>query len=374
MNPPVLPPLSMEPTKDQAVAALELLKSLLVEFPFADEVSRSVALSALITPVVRVACPAVPAHGVTAPGAGSGKSYLFNIVAAICIGNRCPVMTVARSEAETEKRIASAVIAGQPIIALDNVDVVLGGAFLSQAISEEMLLVRKLGFSEQLLTSNNWCVFVTGNNLTFYGDVTRRVILAEVNAGMERPELREFKARPFERVVAERGRFIAAALTVVLGYRAAGMPGKVGQLASFEAWSDLVRSALIWLDQPDPVVTMERVREEDPELRTTRQVFAGMAKQFGVGEEHAKFSSEIIDSVMGMDPLLTFRPSQVNMLKEGLKAVAGPNREINTVILGVWLSKKVNYVVDGLRLCQRADNHLGTLRWWVEPLEGGAVG
>ncbi len=365
MNPPPLPPISMEPTKDEAIAALTLLKSLLVDFPFVDESSHSVALSTLITPVVRIACGTAPAHAGTAPAAGTGKSYLYNIATAICIGDRCPTMTVARSESETEKRLGSAIIAGQPIISLDNVDVPLSGAFLCQAISEKMVQVRKLGFSEQLTYPNNWVVFINGNNLELRGDLTRRVLMAEVDADVERPELRTFSGNPFERVLADRGRFIAAALTIVLAYRAAGSPDRLAPLASFEVWSDLVRSALVWLDEADPVRTMEKVRAKDSELRTMRQIIVGMSKQFGLGEKNGKFSHEIIQAVMSPEAILNSKPSEPNMLREGLRAVAG-HREITSLILGVWLSSKVNRVVDGLRLRSRLDSHLGNNRWWVE--------
>jgi putative DNA primase/helicase len=368
MDPPVLPPMDMEPSKDQAVEALGLLKGLLVEFPLTDRVGCAVALSAQITPVVRIACPVVPAHAVKAPTPGSGKSYLLNTVAAICTGHRCPMITVA-DRSETEKRIASAVIAGQPIIALDNVDVTLGGAFLSQVISEEVLLIRKFGVLEQFTTSNNWVVFITGNNLQLSGDVaSRRVLLAEMDAGVDRPHLRQFKGRPYEKVLANRGRYVAAALTIVLAYRAAGMPGVLPRLAGFETWSDSVRSALVWLGEADPVESMNKVRDEDPELRTIRQVFKGMELQFGLGQENAKFSHEIIEAAKGMSSYygerLTGAP--LNVLREGLDGVAGPTRTINPVILGVWLGTKVNRVVDGLCLRQWADNHSGTLRWWVE--------
>lgn len=53
LDPPKLPPMPKQPTRNDARGALSLLEGLLSEFPFVDEASRSVALSALITPVVR---------------------------------------------------------------------------------------------------------------------------------------------------------------------------------------------------------------------------------------------------------------------------------------------------------------------------------
>ena len=57
MDPPPMPAIPKYPNRDNALAVLALLDDLLDEFPFADIASRSVALSALITPVVRGAFP-----------------------------------------------------------------------------------------------------------------------------------------------------------------------------------------------------------------------------------------------------------------------------------------------------------------------------
>jgi hypothetical protein len=49
-------------------------------------------------------------------------------------------------------------------------------------------------------------VFATGNNFTPVGDLCRRVITINLDAGMERPELRQFKFDPVERVLEDRGK------------------------------------------------------------------------------------------------------------------------------------------------------------------------
>ena len=67
MQPPAMPDIAAKPTKDDAAAALQLLDALLTEFPFVDAASRSVALSELITPVVRGAMAVAPLHANRAP-------------------------------------------------------------------------------------------------------------------------------------------------------------------------------------------------------------------------------------------------------------------------------------------------------------------
>ena len=79
MDPPSMPVIPDRPSRDDALAALKLLDGLLDEFPFADSASRSVALSSLITPIVRGAFTVAPMHAARAPIAGSGKSFLFDM-------------------------------------------------------------------------------------------------------------------------------------------------------------------------------------------------------------------------------------------------------------------------------------------------------
>jgi len=99
-EPPQMPTIPNEPTRDEAMAALTLIEGLLREFPFVGEVDRAVALSALITPVVRGAFPVAPMHVARAPTPGSGKSYLFDVAAAIAIGQPMPVIAAGRNEVD----------------------------------------------------------------------------------------------------------------------------------------------------------------------------------------------------------------------------------------------------------------------------------
>ena len=108
IDPPPMPSISADPSRGEALAALSVLESLLEEFPFTDEPSRSVALSALTSPVVRGAFPVAPMHVISAPEAGSGKSYLVDLAAAIATGQPCPVIAGGRTEEETEKRLGAA--------------------------------------------------------------------------------------------------------------------------------------------------------------------------------------------------------------------------------------------------------------------------
>jgi hypothetical protein len=49
-------------------------------------------------------------------------------------------------------------------------------------------------------------------------------------------------------------------LTVLRAFHVAGRPSATVPLGSFEDWSTWIRDALIWLGQPDPCATMEKIK------------------------------------------------------------------------------------------------------------------
>ena len=133
---PVMPAMPVMPAQDNAREALSILLGVLAEFPFVSDADRSVALSILITPVVRGGMMVAPLHAATAPTRGTGKSYLFDIAAAIATGERCPVINAGRNEEETEKRLGAELMSGQPIILVDNLNGDFCGDFLCSAIED----------------------------------------------------------------------------------------------------------------------------------------------------------------------------------------------------------------------------------------------
>jgi putative DNA primase/helicase len=283
LSPPPMEPVKMEPSWREAEQALTRLNDLLVEFPFADEASRSVAISMILTVVLRGALiPAVPMHVVTAPQPGSGKSYLLDTAAAIATGERCPVMAFSADPAETEKRLVGAALAGFPIIALDNVNDMLTGDFLAQATERPILLVRPLGGSQVVRIANTFSVFANGNNIQATADLVRRTLRCGLDANVENPEERTFFSDPVATVLADRGKYIHSCLTIARAYLAAGAPQQTSRLPSFPSWSDIVRGSLVWLKWPDPVDSMALVRGEDPTRAARAALFETWAKDLGL--------------------------------------------------------------------------------------------
>ena len=277
----VLPQLIEKPTREQAKQALKLLTDLLPGFPFEGDVYRSVALAAILTAVLRGAFDVVPMNLWRAPDVGSGKSYLADLISIIARGQLCPVITSVESVEEMEKRLGALVLEGVQMISLDNCSHDIGGDLLCQITERRLIRIRILGKSEAPECEWRGVLHATGNNITYRADMARRGLVGKLDAKVERPELRTFDFDPIKRVLADRGSYIAAVITIARAYLAAGSPEVCGPLGSYEPWNRMVRSALIWLGQEDPVKSMDEAREEDPVRRAEQQFIAIWRDQLG---------------------------------------------------------------------------------------------
>lgn len=350
------PSIPTTPSMDDAGGALLVLEELIETFPFVDEHSRAVALSAIMTACIRRALPTAPLHAFTAPTAGSGKSLLVDLTSVIATGREASVMAQGKSEEELEKRLGALLLAGDLVIAIDNCEAPLGGDLLCSMLTQPMVRVRILGRSEASELPAAAFVAATGNNLALLGDLTRRSLLCTLDPGEERPELRRFETNPLDLARADRGRYVAAALTVLRSYHVAGRPGAPEPLGSFEAWSGWVRGALRWLGRADPVATMEAARARDPKLDALLAVTSQWELIF---QARAVSVREVIDGAT------TPGGSGSNAtadLREALLTVAGDGGVINSKRLGKWLAANEGRVVHGKRL-QRANISAGIQRW-----------
>jgi putative DNA primase/helicase len=348
-----MPTIPHHPDKDDADFALETLDELLDQFPFVDGASRSAALSMLLTPVLRAALvPAVPMHLISKPKPGTGASYLIDIAATIATGERAPVLSISAELKETESRLISAALAGSPIISLDNCTGTLMGDFLCQATERPLLLLRPLGKSDVVRVPNTFSVFANGNNIVVADDMVRRTLCIALDANMENPGDREFKANPLGIVQANRGRYVGACLTIGRAYVLAGRPDCPRSLPSFERWSDTVRAALMWLGREDPVDTIATSRLDDPELQERAAVFAAWASELVHGTGY--LTSELIEAALANFNGAWVRPQ----LRDALIAVAqGRGGEpISSKRLGKWLSRTKNVIALGYKLVVDARN------------------
>lgn len=360
------PALPRDPDRATALRALAFLKDLIVTFPFVSEADRAVALSGILTALIRRSLPTAPLHGFNAPTAGTGKSMLVDLASIIATARPAPVIAQGKSEEEMEKRLGAALIAGDVLIAIDNCEEPLGGELLCQTMTQTSLKVRILGKSLNAEVPSNAAIFATGNNLTLAGDMTRRAVRATLDAGVERPELRAFDRDPIAMVVAQRGDYVAAGLTILRAYHCAGRPEQRAPLGSFTEWSRWVRDALIWLGEADPCETMEGMRGADPRLEALTTVLEQWREV--IGEERVTVR-QVIERATEQRPQLYGRSEFIYPeFREALLGIAGEGGAINGGRLGKWIGAHQNRIAAGLKLVSSGVS-AGRARWRLAPAD-----
>jgi putative DNA primase/helicase len=361
------------PTKHAARRALNHQISLIADFPFVDKhgddamgkpsPSRSIALSAILTAIIRRSIPKAPLHAFTSPVMGSGKSKLVDIASMIATGHEAPVIAQGKTEEEMEKRLGAALIAGDAFISFDNCERPLGGELLCQALTQKTVKPRILGQSLNMGVFANAMFTATGNNMRVFGDTTRRTIMGKLDPKVERPELRCFPNDPVEVIRADRASYVLAALTVLRGYVVAGNPSQsIAPLGSFEDWSKWVRSALIWLgEEADPCDTMDDARKEDPQTQTLVDVLYNWHAV--VGEDGVPVARAIALALQ----TATTGDLEYPEFHNALMAVAADGGQISNLRLGHWLRRHKGRIINGLRF--EASDTVSTgggVRWKVQ--------
>jgi hypothetical protein len=339
-----LPPIPARPTWQDAQAALAKLKHLLREFSFRDRqgdglekrLNCSVALSALLTVLLRGSMPTSPIYLMRADTPGTGKSYLVDVIAMIATGQLCPVIAISGNKEEVDKCLGSVLLDGIPVVSLDNCIHDLSGVLLNQFTERPVVKIRILGRSEMPPCESHTAVFATGNNVGFKADMVRRGLICNLEALEERPELREFECDTLEIAAADRGVYVAAGLTIVRAYLAAGAPRVCGPLASYAVWTRLARSPLIWLGEPDPVTCMDASRDEDEELSDIREFFA-LWLDHGLGLDTPYLTATIIEEACVAPPPNYYGPQPFKQFLLRVAAVGGSPNAVSPERLGRWL-------------------------------------
>jgi putative DNA primase/helicase len=338
-EPPPMPAIPAAPTKADALEALKDIDALFDEFPFANTASRSVALSLDMSLILRPAMTVVPLHVTNAPEGGTGKSYIFDVVSVHSVGEKCPAIARGSTYEETEKRLIGAGLEGRSLILLDNCNGELRSEFLCQAVERPLIKPRPLGTSVMPTIPNGFVCGANGNNIEISEDLVRRTLQCSLDANMEQPYLRSFKRNPVHDILADRGKYVAAVLTIARAYIQAGRPDRPTHLASFEEWSDLVRGSLIWLGRVDPVETIAKLSIADPVREQRAKAFAILSDIMGESFAVPDVIRASKDNEALSGALLTVVKS-----KKGDEAAVSPDS------LGWWLRRNAGRIADGYKL------------------------
>ena len=227
------------PTGSEIEAALNLLREAVCDFPFAHERHVSAFLAAVLTILSRHAFSGpAPLVLVDANTRGSGKGLLVDVACRIGTGQDVARMAYSRNEDEQRKAILALALEGHRVALIDNVAGSFGSATLDAALTATVWTDRILGASKTATVPLSIVWFATGNNLAIVGDTVRRCLYIRLESPDEHPERRQGFRHPrlLEWVESRRAELIAAGLTLLRAYIAAGRPDQhLSSWGSFEA-------------------------------------------------------------------------------------------------------------------------------------------
>lgn len=263
------PAIKDRPTLDDARRALAELEDVFIDFPYASDACRSMAVAAALTILARPAIKgATPAHVFDANTPGSGKTLQADSAAIIATGRES-----GRKDFPTDKRnandevnkvLCAYAMIGARMINFDNLssEVVFGGSALEMVVTaEHHAEFRLLGASKIISLPWRTVILGSGNNVVISRDMLRRTMVSRIESPWPQPELRpltDFKhpERAFALKIwirENRVRLVAAALTLLRAHAVAGRPSPSRTWASFEAWTKVIADALVWAGGADPL-------------------------------------------------------------------------------------------------------------------------
>ena len=292
-----------------------------------------------------------------APTPRSGKSYAADVASAIATGTPCPVITPGRSDEEMEKHLDAMLLQGTALYSIDNASRDIGGDKLNVILTQSIVRPRILGKSEAPECESRATIFATGNNVTFTGDTAMRGLIAHIDSGLEDPERRRFNGNPYKAVLADRSKYISAILTLARAYEAAGRPEHTALTPwnGFEGWCLRVREPLIWAGASDPLESLRRVKEDNPERRGALdlieqwRVVIGQDQPVRVNEIILKATAqrEVTNSSATLPEYEFVNPEFRTVL---LLSRAGRGNTVDAKALGRWLTLLRDRPFNGFRI------------------------
>lgn len=332
-----------EPTPEAAHAALAMLEELLTEFHFVADTDRAAALAAIFTAVVRPSLAYAPGFHVRAPVFGSGKTYLCELIGAFAgPGGNAKVSYPTTSE-EATKVILSLLLNSPAVIEFDDMDTDwIPHGTIKRVFTADQITDRILGVTKTATVSTRTLFLGSGNNVGPVRDLLRRVLTIHIDPRCATPATMTYKNYPVDKVRNNRGKYVAAVLTIILAWRKVGSPrASVESIVTFGgAWSDYCRHPLMWLGHPDPATALLEQVKHDPD----GDALAGL-----MAEWRAAFGSTTTTVRKAVDLAERTHPNLLDAMREFPVEDKG---SINRSKLGWLLKKNANRIVDGFMFQQ----------------------
>ena len=364
------PAIPENPTRNDATTALGLLRHVFCDFPYDSPASAIVPIAALLTIVGRSAILGpTPAFLFDASVRGSGKTLQGDVIHAVATGRPAQHSTFPDRPEEQEKTITTYALKAAPIAFFDNVKGSLGGPMLEMVTTSSSISFRILGTMQMARLDWTTVVLVSGNNLALTDDMVRRSFMSRLEPHDEHPEKRTGFAHPdlVGWVTDERPRILAAALTLLRAYCAAGRPDPV-TMQSFISWSHLVPSAIRWAGGGDTLEARAKNVgsgiDEVAAVGVVLQHIPRLMRDTQDVQAEAISTKAMLDAIYPA-PRRDEPPDGYDELREALESLAPPRGGlVDSTRLGKALAKYIGRWVSGRKLVSVIG--AGVRKWRVE--------
>ncbi len=264
----IIPPIPLEPTRDDINTAVKTLWEPFKEFKFVDIADGTHVIAGLISIVCRnLITGSVPMLVIDKPTPGTGASLISQIIGLISEGRDPATTTMPKTEEEWRKKIISTLSAGRPSLVVDNIEGRLKSPALAALLTTREYSDRKLGTSDNLTMSHHIVWIANGNNVTLAGDLPRRVYWSRMDSESVRPWADEKQyVHPDIRnwTIEHRGEILASILILARAWIQAKRPKPddgVPKLGGFESWRDVIGGILSHAGIPGFLTNLQKMYE-----------------------------------------------------------------------------------------------------------------
>jgi len=231
------------PSETHVLEALNLLENeLFCDFPFATPSDYANTLATLLEQFIKFQIEGTrPLRAIEAATPGTGKGLLVRVIGLVCFGREIEATTIPEDRAEWGKLITSLLMEMPEAIFFDNIGKTLQSPDLDAVLTTNIWKRRLLHSNKNIECHNRALWLATGNNITYGGDLLRRVVPIRLVAKQEDPSRRhisEFKHPNLTKwVIQHRVELVLNCLTIVQYWINQGKPQSPYMLGSFESWS-----------------------------------------------------------------------------------------------------------------------------------------
>lgn len=273
-------------TGDVDRARAFLLDYVLADFPWADGGSRANFVSLLMTPLLRPFIGGLaPLGAVSASAPGSGKTLLTDIPSKLFGATSRPWV---QDDAELRKSITATLkTSSDPVVVFDNV-----GEFdqvdqptLAKLLTSAAWSDRELGSSNQIGVPNDRLWLVTGNNLSFGGDIPSRTVLVVLDPRVPNPDLRTGFTIPdlgeWLEDTDNLSTLLYHLLVLARAWVVAGAPTADRSMRNFRRWARAMAGFTEWLGCTGFMGNADQLAEHDEEGATWHAFLSTWWEKFG---------------------------------------------------------------------------------------------